>query len=69
MGFFFTTTHQALDIKDNQNFYTNQDMPNGLGFTSSNWCILFKKTKSNVICLSGEGGLQNEHTRISYDYA
>ena len=60
MGFSFTTTHQALDIKESQTFYTNSGhapmgwgLPAAIGSYYAN-----KKNKSNVICLTGEGGLQ-----------
>ena len=60
MGFSFTTTHQALDIKETQTFYTNSGhapmgwgLPAAIGSYYAN-----KKNKSNVICLTGEGGLQ-----------
>ena len=59
MGFSFTTTHQALDIKDNQNFYTNSGhAPMGWGLPAAIGAYFSKKPNSNVICLSGEGGLQ-----------
>ena len=36
IGFSFTTTHQALDIKDNQNFYTNSGhAPMGWGLPAA----------------------------------
>ncbi len=60
MGFSFTTSHQALDVKKNQTFYTNSGhapmgwgLPAAIGSYYAN-----KKVKNNVICLTGEGGLQ-----------
>ena len=60
MGFSFTTTHQALEIKNNQKFFTNSGhapmgwgLPAAIGSYYSN-----KKLKSNLICLTGEGGFQ-----------
>ena len=60
MGFSFTTTHQALEIKGNQKLYTNSGhapmgwgLPAAIGAYYSN-----KNKKSNIICISGEGGFQ-----------
>ena len=60
MGFSFTTTHQALEIKDNQNFYTNSGhAPMGWGLPASIGAFYAKKdSKSQIICLTGEGGFQ-----------
>lgn len=60
MGFSFTTTHQALDIKDNQNFFTNSGhAPMGWGLPAAIGAYYAnKKSKSNLICLTGEGGFQ-----------
>ena len=60
MGFSFTTTHQALDIKENQNFYTNSGhAPMGWGLPAAIGAYYAQRKKnSNFICLSGEGGLQ-----------
>ena len=60
MGFSFTTTHQALEIRGNQKLYTNSGhapmgwgLPAAIGAYYSN-----KNKKSNIICISGEGGFQ-----------
>ena len=60
MGFSFTTTHQALQIKGNQKFYTNSGhAPMGWGLPAAIGAYYAeKKSKSNLICLSGEGGFQ-----------
>ena len=59
MGFSFTTSHQALKIKDNQNFYTNSGhAPMGWGLPAAIGAYFAKKRKSNIICLTGEGGFQ-----------
>jgi len=60
MGFSFTTTHQALDVKDNQCFFTNSGhAPMGWGLPATIGTYFSKKKiKSNLICLTGEGGLQ-----------
>ena len=60
MGFSFTTTHQALDIKENQIFFTNSGhAPMGWGLSAAIGAYYAKKKfKSNLICLTGEGGLQ-----------
>tara|TARA_B110000211_G_C13994957_1_gene515786 strand:- start:337 stop:1260 length:924 start_codon:yes stop_codon:yes gene_type:complete len=60
MGFSFTTTHQALDVKENQNFYTNSGhAPMGWGLPAAIGAYYAQRKKnSNFICLSGEGGLQ-----------
>ena len=60
MGFSFTTTHQALDVKDNQCFFTNSGhAPMGWGLPATIGVYFSKKNlKSNLICLTGEGGLQ-----------
>ncbi len=60
MGFSFTTTHQALQIKGSQKFYTNSGhAPMGWGLPAAIGAYYAKKkNKSNVICLTGEGGLQ-----------
>jgi acetolactate synthase-1/2/3 large subunit len=63
MGFSFTTSHQAMDVKQGQTFFTNSGhapmgwgLPAAIGNHYAN--IKNKKTKSNLICLTGEGGLQ-----------
>ncbi len=60
MGFSFTTTHQALEIKGNQKLFTNSGhapmgwgLPAAIGAYYSN-----RNKKSNIICISGEGGFQ-----------
>ncbi len=60
MGFSFTTSHQALDVKENQNFFTNSGhAPMGWGLPAAIGAFYSKKkSKSNLICLTGEGGLQ-----------
>lgn len=60
MGFSFTTTHQALDIKENQNFYTNSGhAPMGWGLPAAIGAYYVKKrNQTRLICLTGEGGLQ-----------
>ena len=60
MGFSFTTTHQALEIKSNQNFFTNSGhAPMGWGLPAAIGSYYAqKKLKFNLICLSGEGGFQ-----------
>ena len=59
MGFSFTTSHQAFKIKDNQNFYTNSGhAPMGWGLPAAIGTYFAKKRKSNIICLTGEGGFQ-----------
>ena len=58
MGFSFTTTHQALDIKDKQTFFTKSGhAPMGWGLPAAIGAYYSKKSlKSNIICLTGEGG-------------
>lgn len=60
MGFSFTSTHQALDVKDNQSFFTNSGhAPMGWGLPAAIGAYYSKKNlKSNLICLTGEGGFQ-----------
>ena len=60
MGFSFTTTHQTLEIKDSQNFYTNSGhAPMGWGLPASIGAFYAKiDSKSQIICLTGEGGFQ-----------
>lgn len=60
MGFSFTTTHQALDIKENQNFYTNSGhAPMGWGLPAAIGAYYAnKRNQKRLICLTGEGGLQ-----------
>ena len=60
MGFSFTSTHQALDVKDNQSFFTNSGhAPMGWGLPAAIGAYYSKdKSKSNLICLTGEGGFQ-----------
>ena len=60
MGFSFTTAHQALDVKDKQSFYTNSGhAPMGWGLPAAIGAYYAKKKlKSNLICLTGEGGFQ-----------
>jgi len=60
MGFSFTTTHQALDVKDDQTFFTNSGhAPMGWGLPAAIGAYYSKKkSKSNLICLTGDGGFQ-----------
>ncbi len=60
MGFSFTTTHQALDVKNNQKFFTNSGhAPMGWGLPAAIGSYYSKKKfKSNLICLTGDGGFQ-----------
>jgi acetolactate synthase I/II/III large subunit len=60
MGFSFTTTHQAFETKGNQKLYTNSGhAPMGWGLCAAIGAYYAgKKSKSNIICLSGEGGFQ-----------
>ena len=60
MGFSFTTTHQALKVKGNQKFFTNSGhAPMGWGLPAAIGSYYAKKkSSSNIICLSGEGGFQ-----------
>jgi acetolactate synthase-1/2/3 large subunit len=62
MGFSFTTSHQALEIKKGQNFFTNSGhAPMGWGLPASigaYYAHTKNKIKSNFICLTGEGGFQ-----------
>jgi|TARA_B100001059_G_scaffold236621_1_gene288333 acetolactate synthase I/II/III large subunit len=60
MGFSFTTSHQAIEIKEKQKFYTNSGhAPMGWGLPAAIGAYYANKKKiNNIICLSGEGGLQ-----------
>ena len=60
MGFSFTTTHQALEIKEKQKFYTNSGhAPMGWGLPAAIGAFFAnRKSINNIICLTGEGGLQ-----------
>ncbi len=60
MGFSFTSSHQAMEIKENQKFYTNSGhAPMGWGLPAAIGAFYANKKKiNNIICLSGEGGLQ-----------
>ena len=60
MGFSFTSTHQAIEIKKNQKFYTNSGhAPMGWGLPAAIGAFFSKKNKnSKVICLTGDGGFQ-----------
>ncbi len=60
MGFSFTTTHQALDVKDKQKFFTNSGhAPMGWGLPAAIGSYYSdKRFNSNLICLTGEGGFQ-----------
>ena len=44
MGFSFTTSHQALDVKENQNFFTNSGhAPMGWGLPAAIGAFYSKK--------------------------
>lgn len=63
MGFSFTTTHQAFLTKLGQKFYTNSGhAPMGWGLPASIGSYFSEDKreikKKNVVCLSGEGGLE-----------
>ena len=60
MGFSFTTSHQAIEIKEKQKFYTNSGhAPMGWGLPAAIGAYFANKKKiNNIICLTGEGGLQ-----------
>ena len=62
MGFSFTSSHQAMDLKEGQIFLTNSGhAPMGWGLPASIGTYYANKKnskKSNLICLSGEGGFQ-----------
>lgn len=60
MGFSFTTSHQALDVKSKQTFFTNSGhAPMGWGLPATIGVYYSKKKpNSNLICLTGEGGFQ-----------
>ena len=63
MGFSFTTTHQAFLTKYGQKFYTNSGhAPMGWGLPAAIGSYFSENKKNlknkNVICLSGEGGLE-----------
>ncbi len=67
MGFSFTTTHQALEVTGNQNFFTNSGhAPMGWGLPAAIGAFFAKKkSNSNVICLSGDGGFQMNVQELS----
>ena len=60
MGFSFTTSHQALKIHKTKNFYTNSGhAPMGWGLPAAiGTYFAHKNKKKDIICLTGEGGLQ-----------
>ncbi len=60
MGFSFTTSHQAIEIKEKQMFYTNSGhAPMGWGLPAAIGAYFANRGKiNNIICLTGEGGLQ-----------
>lgn len=60
MGFSFTSSHQAMNISNNQIFYTNSGhAPMGWGLPAAIGGYFSKKKLSkNFICLTGEGGFQ-----------
>ena len=58
MGLSFVGTHQAFKIKKNQNLYTNSGhAPMGWGLPAAVGASI-ANTKKNIICLTGDGGLQ-----------
>jgi acetolactate synthase-1/2/3 large subunit len=59
MGFSFTSSHQAFQVKEGQVFYTNSGhAPMGWGLPASVGAFYAKKNTNRVICLTGEGGFQ-----------
>ena len=59
MGFSFTTSHQTLEIRDDQKFHTNSGhAPMGWGLPAAVGAYFAKKTKNRIICLTGDGGFQ-----------
>ncbi len=63
MGFSFTTTHQAFLTKLGQKFYTNSGhAPMGWGLPAAIGSFFSESKKEikkkNVVCLTGEGGLE-----------
>ena len=60
MGFSFTTTHQAFDVKNDQTFFTNSGhAPMGWGLPAAIGAYYAKKQKkSNLICLTGDGSFK-----------
>jgi len=61
MGFSFTSTHQALKVKDGQTFHTNSGhAPMGWGLPAAVGAFYAKNNmkKNRVICLTGDGGFQ-----------
>ena len=58
MGFSFTSTHQALKVKEGQTFHTNSGhAPMGWGLPAAVGAF-YAKNKNRVICLTGDGGFQ-----------
>ena len=58
MGLSFVGTHQSFNVKKNQKLYTNSGhAPMGWGLPASIGAFYADTTK-NVICLTGDGGLQ-----------
>ena len=58
MGLSFVGTHQAFKIKKNQKLFTNSGhAPMGWGLPAAVGAS-FAKNKKQVICISGDGGLQ-----------
>ncbi len=60
MGFSFTSSHQAMQLNGGQTFFTNSGhAPMGWGLPASIGAFYGNQKKShNIICLTGEGGLQ-----------
>ncbi len=59
MGFSFTSTHQALEVKGEQKFHTNSGhAPMGWGLPAAVGAYYARKSKNKIICLTGDGGFQ-----------
>ncbi len=67
MGFSFTSSHQAITLKENQTFYTNSGhAPMGWGLPAAIGAYFaMKKISYNFICLTGEGGFQMNIQELS----
>ena len=64
MGFSFTTSHQAFEIKDNQNFYTNSGhAPMGWGLPAAIGTYYAKKKKFQHYFLFRRRRFSNEYSR------
>ncbi len=66
MGFSFTTSHQAMEIKKDQKFFTNSGhAPMGWGLPAAIGAYYGLKGKSRIVCLTGEGGFQMNIQELS----